>query len=273
MSRPTTAFFGATGGSTSSALAHALRDGHTCTALVRTPQKLADMLKTKYSISSSTIDSLLTVIAGDIRDLTAITKALVSPTNPSNLVDNIITGVGTYPKMQLSLLTPLVSSDPSLCEDGMKAILAAMDLLRERGITTAVDGRKPLCLAISSTGVNGKKQDVPLGHRPLYSILGPIAHIDKQKMELALIADAGIHTRDFIIVRPTLLTDGKPQGYNKVKSGWEWGGKGAASVKNGVQEPGPMLGYTIAREDVGEWIWKKAMKEGEWAGKCITLAY
>lgn len=86
-------------------------------------------------------------------------------------------------------------------------------------------------------------------------------------------ADAGQHVRDFVIVRPTLLTDAEPKGVQGVKVGWEWGAAGEENVKDGVPEPGPMLGYSIGRKDVGEWMLRKVVVEGGWEGRCVSLTY
>lgn len=65
--------------------------------------------------------------------------------------------------------------------------------------------------------------------------------------------------RGFVNVKPTLLTDGKGKGWQKIKSG---------------QEGKPALGYFVARKDVGEWVFEKLVKrevEPGWIGSGITL--
>lgn len=91
-------------------------------------------------------------------------------------------------------------------------------------------------------------------------------------MEELVVEDAGKHTRDFVIVRPTLLTDGAPLGVGAVKVGWEWGNRTSVGKKN-TEGEGPMLGYTIARKDVGEWVFEKVLREGGWEGKAVSLTY
>jgi hypothetical protein len=66
------------------------------------------------------------------------------------------------------------------------------------------------------------------------------------------------------MVRPSLLTNGKALGTDKVRVG---------------TEKEPAVGYTISRDDVGLWIWEKMLKgegvEGveAWKGTKPTLTY
>ncbi|KAK9318922.1 hypothetical protein V1517DRAFT_334223 [Lipomyces orientalis] len=48
--------------------------------------------------------------------------------------------------------------------------------------------------------------------------------------------------------------------------------KGWKTLRVGVEEK-PAVGYTIARADVGEWIFEELIKKdgGEWVGKSVTL--
>ncbi|KAF2708686.1 hypothetical protein K504DRAFT_433109 [Pleomassaria siparia CBS 279.74] len=264
----TIAFFGATGGCSGTILAAALRAGHKCTALARTPEKLRKFLINEHSIPESTIDSQLTIHSGNVKDPAAASQALISPTNSSVLVDHVVSGIGAAPVFQWT--PPFVTiDDPNLCHTGIAAILAAVDLLVNKGITAAQDGRKPLITVISTTGISKKARDVPYLHFPFYHGLLRVPHIDKRKMEAFLFEDNGVHFRDFVVIRPTLLMDYKPYGLDSVRAGWEWGVGGAE--KNGVKEPGPQMGYTIGRKDVGNWTFVKVIQEGGWEGKCISL--
>ncbi len=63
----------------------------------------------------------------------------------------------------------------------------------------------------------------------------------------------------WVIVRPTLLTNGAALGEGKVRAG----GGGA-----------PAVGYTISRDDVGKWIFESFVKEGKaWVGQKVSLTY
>ncbi|KAL0570444.1 hypothetical protein ABG067_009418, partial [Albugo candida] len=62
---------------------------------------------------------------------------------------------------------------------------------------------------VSSAGVDGT-QDVPFLIRPLYHFLHA-PHVDKKNLE-DLVEHHNKHIPDWIIVRPSLLTDGKVTG-------------------------------------------------------------
>jgi len=233
--------------------------------VVRTPEKLRNLLTTSHSIPAPTIASHLTIHSGNATDPTAISQALISPTNPSILVDYIVSGLGAAPKYGWK--PPFFTIDqPDLCHTSMAAIISAVDLLEKRGITAAQDGRKPLITVISTTGISDKHRDVPYLLYPLYHALLRTPHADKRKMEAFLFQDGGVHFRDFVIVRPTLLWDNEPYGVDKVAAGWEWG------VKKG-EEAGPKMGYTIGRRDVGEWTFQNVIQGEGCEGKCYSLCY
>lgn len=234
-------------------------------AVARNPEKLRNFLTEKHSIQTSTIDSLLTIYAGNIKDPSAVSKALVSPLNSRVLVDNIYFGVGGAPKLRLALM-PVALDDPNICESGMASVFKAIDRLSESGVRATSDNRKPLIITISTTGITPKTRDVPLLMAPLYYKLLHVPHEDKRKMESLLFNDNGKHVRSFVIIRPTLLVDNEPKGLDKVRAGWEWGAQAG-------EEPGPQLGYAIGRKDVGQWAFKKAIVEGGWEGKCVSLTY
>lgn len=63
----------------------------------------------------------------------------------------------------------------------------------------------------------------------------------------------------WVMVRPTLLTNGAALGEGKVRAGMD----GA-----------PAVGYTISRDDVGKWIFENFVKEGKaWVGQKVSLTY
>ena len=90
MTRKTIAVFGATGGCAGQFLALALRSGHDCVALARTPAKLTRSLLER-DVPTKALDAHLTVIAGDIRDISAVKNALVID---GRVVDLIVSGIG-----------------------------------------------------------------------------------------------------------------------------------------------------------------------------------
>lgn len=70
---------------------------------------------------------------------------------------------------------------------------------------------------------------------------------------------------NFVIIRPSLLTDGKRLGLKKIRVGEE----SEEAVK-------PAVGYTISREDVGGWIFDELVSgdgEKRFAGKMVSLTY
>ena len=74
----------------------------------------------------------------------------------------------------------------------------------------------------------------------------------------------------FVIARATLLMDGEARGLEKVRVGWETHPDAVNAKEAGA--PGPAIGYTIRRADVGLWIFEEVVKNGEnWKNKCVTL--
>ena len=96
-------------------------------------------------------------------------------------------------------------------------------------------------------------------------------HEDKHDMEKAVFAAYPETIGDFVVVRPTLLTDGERQGVEKVRVGWEWGVEGKA--RNEKEKEGVAMGYSISRTDVGEWIFENVIKGSGYEGKGVTLTY
>lgn len=67
---------------------------------------------------------------------------------------------------------------------------------------------------------------------------------------------------NFVVVRPSLLTDGPRLGTGKVRAGEE-------SKK-------PAVGYTISREDVGGWMFDEIVKgdrREQYVGEMVTITY
>ncbi len=65
----------------------------------------------------------------------------------------------------------------------------------------------------------------------------------------------------FIIVRPSLLTNGPALGKAKLRVG---------------SEMEPVIGYTVSREDVGQWIFENVVQNearDRWAGEKVCLTY
>lgn len=227
------------------------------------------MLKDQHSVPASTLDAHLTIHPGNIKDPQSVAQALISLANSGLLVNTILCGIGGTPKTQTSLRTPVTIDDPNICESGMKAVQKALENLASQGISSASDGRKPLVIVISSTGIDPyNNRDIPLAMVPVYSYMLKVPAADKRKMEQLLREDNGTHFRDIVIVKGAMFTEAK-KGIESVKVGWEW----AVSSEGREKAPGPHFGYTIGKQDVGTWVFRKAIAEGGWEGRVVTLTY
>lgn len=145
----------------------------------------------------------------------------------------------------------------TICTIASSTILSALALLQP--------STKPLILVLSTTGISTGPRDVPLAFYPLYKMLLANPHKDKFAMENTLTdAIAGSTEswiRGVVIVRASLLTNGPALGKANVRAG---------SEKN------PAVGYTISREDVGQWVFENVIQDelrDRWAGEKVTLTY
>ncbi|KAF6220504.1 hypothetical protein HO133_002937 [Letharia lupina] len=220
--KPLLAFYGATGGSTLAALVPALKAGYDCTALVRTPSKLTALLLEK-GVPQSALDTHLTISKGDVLNTQDCRGTL---TLNGRTADIIISGIGVPP----------TGPEITVCTTTANNILSALPTL-----PPTASGTKPLFVALSTTGVSDGPRDVPLLFAPLYHWFLANPHRDKRNMERAI----GEQTDNFVIVRPSLLTNGKAQGGRKIRVG---------------TEGEPVVGYVISREDVGLWMFENLVQ-------------
>lgn len=236
-------FLGATGGCGLSTLRRSLEAGHTCIALCRTPSKLSSKLP-GHLLSKLHLES------GNAHDVSAVAKCLVNPSSPSRTVDMVISSIGGA----FSLKTGL--DDVHVCEKGANTLLEALARVRKEGATGS-----PRIIGLSSTGITDAGRDIPLLMVPLYHGLLKIPHQDKRKLEDILVGSG----EKWTIVRPAWLTDGPEVG--TVRAGME----DVATHRVERKE----VGYTIAREDVGLWMFENLVQErdGRWVGKAASLAY
>ncbi|KAF2760586.1 hypothetical protein EJ05DRAFT_509106 [Pseudovirgaria hyperparasitica] len=265
------AFFGATGGTTAAALALTLKAGYHCTALARTPAKLTSLLTTTYALPDSLLTSNLTITPGSIADADAIRTVLAPATHGP--VSQIIFGIGGSPKLQYSLTAPVTLDNVHICETGTQAILDVLKSMLAEGVVKRE--QRPRMMVISTTGVS-PREDVPWSMRWMYHYTLSVPHADKKKMEEAVIkgcegAEASLG--GFTVVRPTLLTDGVEKGVGSVRVGWEYAG-GQLTADGKEEAPGPAVGYSVSRRDVGAWIAEEVVKgKGKWDGRCVSLTY
>jgi len=268
----TIAFFGATGGCTNACLAHTLNAGYKASALARTPSKLTTQLLAQ-DVDQATIDSNLTIIQGDVTDVEAVKRTICPQSNNGTLVSTIISGIGGAPKLQLSLWKPVTIDNPDICTQASETLIRAVRELQGSESQPLPDGQQrrqqqPLISLISTTGISSGPDDVPFFLRFLYHYLLVTPHVDKRRMERAVVSSMDAEDalarpfRGFVIVRPTLLF-----GDQSIKSG-----KGWQSLKAGTEQK-PAVGYTVQRADVGEWIFQEVVKKegGNWVNEMISL--
>ena len=237
--------------------------------VARDPKKLRANLETTLKVPASAIDTYLTIIPGDGKNEVAVSTTLRNPLDQTKLVDTILFGIGTVPKYRASLTAPITMADKTVCEDCTRTIFASLSSLAAQGIESTAAGTKPLYITVSTTGISNKQRDVPAALWPLYHWTLAVPHDDKKKMEALVLANRGRYLRDCVIVRPTLLMNGAPKGLDKIRVGWEWAAQ--ESERSGLKEPGPALGYSISRSDVGLFIYRRVMVEGGWEGRCVSL--
>ncbi|KAF2401857.1 hypothetical protein EJ06DRAFT_548086 [Trichodelitschia bisporula] len=252
------AVFGATGGCAGTATAHALKAGYKVTALARTPSKLRAFLETQHTVPAATLDSNLTIVEGAIQDAPAVLATLTPA--PST----ILFGIGAIPKLAANRHL-LKLDDPHICSNGIEAVLAALRTQQAADPSTP----RPFIAVISTTGLSARR-DVPLLLYPLYHVFLAEPHVDKRAMEAA-VARASVApdslVRGFVVLRPTLLTDGRGVGTAKVRAGWERH-PDAPGAAEGEDPTPPAMGYAISRADVGAWIWEEVLRDQgqKWAG-------
>ncbi|KAK6362355.1 hypothetical protein TWF730_006049 [Orbilia blumenaviensis] len=262
----TIAFFGATGGTALAALELSLRAGYQCSAIVRSAEKLQGML------SEGTPRTNLRVVQGDALNPEPVREVLVDPTT-GTVVDTLIYGLGARP----TSLNPLTAKFlfPNICEDTTKVILSVLQELKP---PTA-----PFICSVSTTGLGGSK-DVPFLYGPFYHWMLKTPHNDKAKMEELVKGAGAIGTfRSWLLVRPTLLSDGEAT-YGQIKAGYEGMEKnkdfgGQLSLSNGGSGwrsvNGNAIGYTISRKDVGAFIFEEAVANGgsRFGERTVTLSH
>ncbi|EME39706.1 hypothetical protein DOTSEDRAFT_160161 [Dothistroma septosporum NZE10] len=254
----TLAFFGATGDCAGYCLASSLNASYSCTALVRTPQKLIDSLK-KKGVSQTAIDFHLTIIQGDAKNLLKVKTALQ---HKSQIVDTIVSGIGGTPALQWSLREPVTLTDRTICQDaGATIVKAARELT-----STSAGAQRPLFINVSTTGIPapGSPWDVPFLLTFLYRWFLHVPHQDKAELEKLLrakVRSEGSGIRGFVNVKPSLLMNGE--------------GRGVGAVRVGTEKR-PAVGYMVQRRDVGEFMFERLIKgevKSEWVGQSLTVTY
>ncbi|ORE14035.1 hypothetical protein BCV71DRAFT_150285, partial [Rhizopus microsporus] len=134
---------------------------------------------------------------------------------------------------------------PDLCRDTMTVFLEVVDRLPE-------EDRPKRLVVVSTTGLDGMSE-VPYLFRPMYRFLLHEPHMDKLELEKLVTGEKNKHIHNWILVRPSLLTDG--------------GLKGKYRAKEGIS------GYTISRKDVGHFLLHQCLEEDKWLRKKVVVTY
>lgn len=213
---------------------------------MRNTSKLTDLLKSR-NVPEELIQNHLNIVTGNVKDGNAISKTLFHTSFSSGIADTIVSGIGGTPVFKPNPLRPTLD-DPTICQDTTSIVLKTLKS------NEAANQTKPLFIVISTTGISDHGRDIPIAMIPLYHWLLPVPHADKKKMETLLAAEAQSKdsvVKGFVAVRPSLLTDGPLLGVEKVRAGTESQGRVAKEA----------IGYTISRNDVGNWIYSVLVEE------------
>ncbi|KAL9601672.1 MAG: hypothetical protein Q9219_002392 [cf. Caloplaca sp. 3 TL-2023] len=216
----------------------------------------------KRGLSQALLDAKLVTIEGNAKDPEAVRNVLLA--EKDQLVDHIVFSIGGQPKLALNPLKPLTLDDPTVCQDSMLNVSNAL-----RTIASSNQASKmPLLIAVSSTGVS-ESRDVPIVMKPVYVWGLAVPHADKRALEKHVVeAKEEKLIRDFVIIRPSHLTDDQTNGKIETKVGWE--GKAPGTVGEGAA-----IGYKITREDVGFFIFERVIADdgGEFVGKKVSITH
>lgn len=196
-------------------------------------------------VPETAINDHLTLSQGDVLSIDSCKGPLSLHGRPADI---IISGIGIVNFSE-------AWSEIRLCGDAVSNILSALQQLRLP--------KKPLFVTLSTTGITTGPRDVPLLFAPLYHIVLANPHKDKRRMEEVVTEHAKSEDKaigDYVIVRMSLLTNGKALG--------------AGSIRVGSEEK-PAVGYTISREDAGLWIFDNLVQGDpqRFAGKKPTVTY
>lgn len=158
------------------------------------------------------------------------------------MVDIVFPGVGV--KLRLTYCPPGIKFHNShICEETTTAIMSALR-------TISPDASpKPLLTVIRTTGISKQRGDIPIAFIPLYHGFLSVPHKDKAIAEELLIKECTKPAEKravsgYLIVRPSLLTNGAFTHMSKIKVGID---------------SDPAIGYTISRNDVGLFVYETAI--------------
>ncbi|CCC11408.1 hypothetical protein SMACR_02066 [Sordaria macrospora] len=259
-------FISATGGIALSTLKRCLaassRASLTITVLARFPTRLQGLLSPTELASPS-----LRIIEGNAHSTSDIIPVLTHPSNPTSLVDIIVTGIGAKPDMK-----NLTVDDPSVCEKGAKALMEALGKVQSTPGSSSGQ-EKPYIIAISAAGASTLHREYPLALYPVHALLLKAAIKDKRAMERVLIDNSDkLLDGKWTVIRPSMLTNKPEIGLEKVRVATE-------DLRKNQLEGEKVVGYTISREDVGKWIFERLAVGGgdegvrKYLGRAVVLSY
>ncbi|KAK1778752.1 hypothetical protein QBC45DRAFT_393058 [Copromyces sp. CBS 386.78] len=252
----------------------------TITVLARSPTRLQALLSPTELASPS-----LRIIQGNAHSTSDIVPVLTHPSDPTTLVDIIITSIGAKPDMK-----KLTVDDPHVCEKGARALMDALGQVSQVQSTTSSSGsgsasgtgtgtstierqkKKPYMIAISAAGASTLHREYPLALYPVHALLLRAAIKDKRAMERVLVENNGKNENEkWTIIRPSMLTDKPEIGLDKVRVAVE-------DLVNNKLEGEKVVGYTISREDVGKWVFERLVVGDEggrrkYLGRAVVLSY
>ena len=218
-------------------------------------------------MSPDLIQRHLAIVAGNMKDVSNVSQTLFHPSAKGGVVDCIVSGVGGAPVFTPNPLRPTLD-DPTICQDATSTVLKSL----KAGLKpNSNSSKKPVFIVISTTGMSDYGRDIPIAMIPLYHWLLPVPHADKKKMEEILAHEAQSAESSiagFVVLRASLLTTGPELGVEKVRADTEQGGKVAKKA----------IGYTISRNDVGNWIYEKLVaghekNEASYLNQNVTITY
>ncbi|KAL8712060.1 MAG: hypothetical protein Q9225_007010, partial [Loekoesia sp. 1 TL-2023] len=168
------------------------------------------------------------------------------------------------PKFTRNPLKPTFE-DPTVYQDSILSINTALQIIKS---SSGQASKMPLLTALSTTGIS-ENQDVPIMMTPLYRWMLAVPHANKEVLEDRIVkAKEENLIRDYVVIRPSLLTDERINGKTEIKVSWE--GKAPGKLGDGAA-----VGYKITREDVGYFVFESVIANsgGELVGKKISITH
>ncbi|KAI8096577.1 uncharacterized protein BX664DRAFT_324309 [Halteromyces radiatus] len=174
----------------------------------------------------------LTLIKGDALDASAVKQTVEG-------CDLVVFAIGS------TITATFKMTHPGLCQKGMNVLL---------NVIKGMEHPPKRLIAVTTTGAMDPKE-VPLLFRPLYHWALAEPHADKREVENSI--QSSSHPFDWIIVRPSLLTDG-------------------ALTQHYRAESNRLVGYTISRQDVGHFLLNQCLDDDEakkWINNYVVVTY